>query len=290
MKKSFGESFFQALNVIIMSVVSLVMLLPVWHVLMHSLSRSDLSLTGGLFLWPRGFSLHAYKVVLRDALIGGAYVNTVIVTVLGTLLNLTMTFLAAYPLSNRNLRWRRPIQYMIFFTMLFNGGIIPTYLLVRSLGLLDSLLSLVIPVSVSAYNIFVMRNFIETLPDSLAESARIDGASEWTILFRIIVPLSKPAMAVLGLMYAVGHWNSWFNCIIYIKSTARYTLQPIIRQILFTLGSSNFYGYDPDMGAAAMPKLVTMAVVVVATLPIIMVYPFLQRFFIKGVMLGAVKG
>ena len=290
MRKTMGERLFQVLILVLMVAVALVMLLPVWHVLMYSLSRADLALGGGLFLWPRGFSLNAYRVVLRDALIGGAYLNTIFVTVMGTFVNLVMTFLAAYPLSNRNLRWRKPIQYMIFFTMLFSGGLVPTYLLVRSLGLLDSLWSLIIPSAVSAYNIFVMRNFIESLPDSLPESARIDGASELTILLRIVVPLSKSAMAVLGLMYAVGHWNAWFNCIIYIKTTARYTLQPILRQILFTLGSTSYFGFDPEMSASAMSELVSMAVVVVATLPIIMVYPFLQKYFIKGVMLGAVKG
>jgi putative aldouronate transport system permease protein len=156
--------------------------------------------------------------------------------------------------------------------------------------MLDSLSALIIPVAVSTYNVFVMRNFISSLPESLPESARIDGANEFQILLRIIVPLSKPAMAVLGLMYAVGHWNSWFSCLIYISSTDKYTLQPILRQILFSMGAANYYGYDPSVTEAAMPMIVQMSAVIVATLPILCVYPFLQKYFIKGVMLGAVKG
>lgn len=290
MKQSRDEKVFGVFNAILLFAVALVMLLPMWHVAMYSLSHSSKAVGGGLYFLPRGFSLMAYRVVLRDALIGRAYLNTIFVTVVGTALNLLMTFLAAYPLTQQDLRGRKLIQYMIFFTMLFSGGMIPMYLLVKELGMIDSLWALIIPGAISTYNVFVMRNFIQSLPESLSESARIDGANEFTILWRIIVPLSKPAMAVLGLMYGVAHWNSWFNCIIYISTTDKYTLQPVLRQILFSLGATNYFGYDPQVTETAMPAIVSMSVVIVATLPILCVYPFLQKYFIKGVMLGAVKG
>ena len=287
---AFSDRFWHGAIIVILILVTLAMLLPVWHVFMFSFSDASKAIGGGLYLLPRGLSVTGYRVVLKDALIGKAYLNTIFVTGVGTLVNLTMTFLAAYPLTRKDLRGRRFIQYMIFFTMLFNGGIIPTYLVVRGVGLIDSLWALIIPSAVSTYNIFVMRNFIESISENLFEAARIDGAGEFFILVRIVVPLSKAAMAVLGLMYAVGHWNSWFNCIIYINDTQKYTLSPILRQILFTMGSNNYYGYDPDLQAASMPVIVQMCVVVVATVPILCVYPFLQKYFIKGVMLGAVKG
>jgi putative aldouronate transport system permease protein len=201
-----------------------------------------------------------------------------------------MTFLASYPLTRQDLKGRKIIQYMIFFTMLFNGGVIPTFLVVRALGMVDSLWALIIPGAVSAYNIFVLRNFIQGIPESLMEAARIEGAGEFYILMRIIVPLSTPVIAVLGLLYGVGHWNSWFSCIIYINSTQHYVLQALLRQILFSMGSNNYFGYDPDLAAASMPVIVQMCVVVIATAPILCLYPFLQGYFVKGVTLGAVKG
>jgi putative aldouronate transport system permease protein len=285
-----SEKVFQVINYIVLTLISFMMLIPVWHVFMFSLSNPNSVFGGGLFFLPRDFSFAAYRVVLRDPLIGGAYLNTIFVVIAGTIVNLLFSFLISYPLNKKDLKGRSVIQYLIFFTMLFSGGMIPKFLVVKSVGLLDSLWALIIPGAVSTYNVFVLRNFISTIPESLSESARIDGAGEFYILWRIIVPLSKPALAVLGLMYGVGHWNSWFDCIIYINTTAKYTLQPILRQILFAMGSLQFFAYDPDLAAGAMPEVVKMAVIMVATVPILCVYPFLQKYFIKGIMLGSVKG
>jgi len=285
-----SEKAFQVINYFILAIVGFVMVMPVWHVIMLSLSDANSIFHGGIFFWPRNLSFAAYRVVLRDALIGQSYINTVFVVIAGTAVNLLFSFLIAYPLSKKDLRGRTLIQYMIFFTMLFSGGMIPRFLIVRSVGLLDSLWALIIPTAVSTYNVFILRNFISNIPVSLSESARIDGANETYILWRIIVPLSKPVMAVLGLMYGVGHWNSWFECIIYINTTARYTLQPILRQILFTMSTIHFFAHDPELTNAGMPEVVKMAVIVVATVPILCVYPFLQKYFIKGIMLGSVKG
>lgn len=280
----------QVVIYIILVILCIAFVVPVWHVIMYSISKN--TLTGGtqLFLYPRGISFTGYKIVLKDSLLWRSYLNTIIVTGVGTALNLVMTFLAAYPLTRRDLKGRTIIQYMIFITMLFSGGIIPTYLIVRSLGMVDTLWALFIPNIVSAYNIFVLRNFLQSIPESLLEAARIDSAGEFYILMRIIIPLSKPVLAVLGLLYGVGHWNAWFNCIIYINNTKLYTLQALLRQILFTMGSNNYFGYDPELAAASMPEIVQMCVVVVATVPILCVYPFLQKYFVKGVTIGAVKG
>ncbi len=285
-----GERIFRGINYVIISVVTLVMLIPVWHVLMYSLSDPTGTFNGFIALPRGGFSLGAYRIVLRGTQIRTAYKNTVFVVLVATFINIVMSFLAAYPLSKKYLKGRSLINYFIFFTMLFSGGLIPTYMIVLQLGLINSLWSLIIPSAVSAYNIFVLRNFIQTIPEALSEAAKIDGANEAYVLFKIILPLSKPVIAVLALFYGVGHWNSWFNCVIYINDFSKYTLQPIVRQLLFTMSALDFYQHDPDLATAAMPEVVKMATVAVATIPILMVYPFLQKYFIKGVMVGAVKG
>ena len=267
------------------------MLIPLWHVLMFSLSDATTVYGGGLFLLPKDFSLGAYRIILRDPMIGTAYKNTIWVVVVGTAVNLTLSFLLAYPLCKKDLKGRSIIQYGIFFTMLFSGGMIPTYLVVNQLGLINSHWSLILPGAVSTYNVFVLRNFISTtIPESLPESARIDGASEVRILIQIIVPLSKPVLAVLGLWYGVGHWNAWFACIIYINKFSMYTLQPVLRQILITLNPAGFFAYDPELAIGQMQDVVKMGIIMVATIPILCIYPFLQKYFVKGVMLGAVKG
>ena len=292
MLKTRGEKIFNIFNYFIMLLLSFTMLFPIWHVMMFSLSNADLTMGRGLFFTPAGFSLKAYEIVLRDSTLITAYRNTIIVTLGGTLLNLVFSFLMAYPLSRNDFSGKKPLTFMLFFTMLFSGGLIPTYLVIRQTGMLNSLWALIIPGAVNAYNVFVLRNFIKTIPYSLVESAKIDGANEFIILARIIIPLSKPVIAVLALMYGVGHWNSWFNCVIYITDRSKFTLQPILRDLLFVMNSVEFFKHDVDLnfGQSQMPEVVKMATVVVATLPVMLVYPFLQKYFIKGALLGAVKG
>ena len=292
MRQTKGEKIFSVCNNIFMLLVALIMLYPVWHVLLYSLSDASRTAAGGVFLFPRGFSIEAYKIVLRTPSILTAYKNTIIVVLGATALNLLFSFLMAYPLTKKDLRGRKGITVFMFFTMIFSGGTIPTYLVVKGTHLLNSLWSLIIPGAAGAYYIFILRNFLSTIPGSLPESAKIDGASEFTILMRIIVPLSKPVMAVLALMYGVGHWNSWFNCIIYINEMEKYTLQPILREILFTMSTAQFFENDPSlmMGKSNMPEVTKMATVMVSTIPIVMIYPFLQKYIVHGVMIGAIKG
>ena len=286
-----AEKTFQVFNYMFLTLISVIMIAPVWHVLMYSFSDSWAVNSTGFFIWPRDFSLRAYTVVMRNSAIYTAYKNTIYVVIMATSLNLVMTLLFAYPLCKKDLDGRRIIQFGIFFTMLFSGGLIPTYLVVNKLGLTNTHWSLIIPSAISTYNVFVLRNFIATsIPDSLLESARIDGASETRILFQIVVPLSKPVLAVLGLWYGVGHWNSWFACIIYITKFNLYTLQPVLRQILTTMSPNAVFNHDPMLDSYQLAEVVKMAMIVVATVPILCVYPFLQKYFVKGVVLGAVKG
>ena len=291
MKITRAERRFQYLNYSLLLLFSYVMLYPVFNVFMYSIS-SEVFLSGSsLFYLPKEVSLEGYRIVLGDPTVFRAYRNTGVVVVLGTSLNIVMSLLMAYPLSKSDLRGRTFLTFFVFLTLLFQGGLIPTYLVVRAVGLLNTLGSLILPVAVNAFYIFILRNFLRTIPASLPESAKMDGASELTILFQIIVPLSKPAIAVLAIMYGVFHWNSWFTAVIYINDANKLTLQPILRDILFRSVFDHF-NYDPklDHGASNMAQVVKMATVAVATVPIMLVYPFLQKYFIKGIMIGALKG
>jgi len=290
MKLTRSEKIWNTWIYIAMITVAVATVLPVWHVLMQSISKPTADV-GGLCLFPRGFSLAAYKMVIKDPLILSGFKVTIIVTVCGTLINLVISFLGAYPLTRKDLVGRKTIQYLIFFTMLFGGGLIPTYIIVSKLKMVNTYWALIIPGALSPYQMFVLRNFIQNLPESLQESARIDGASEMTVLMRIIIPLSIPVIAVLGLMFGVGHWNSWFSSVIYTTKPGMLSLQAVMRQILMVDTTSQYFANVTEMyEEAAMPKSLQMAIVSVATIPILCVYPFLQKYFVKGVTLGAVKG
>lgn len=292
MKMTQAEKIFHKFNHVFLFLFSFLMLFPVWHVLMYSLSDARQAMGVNVFFWPQGFSLTAYEIVFRNPMIWSAYGNTVFVVVIATAINLLLTFVMAYALAKDGLRGKTFLTFFIFFTMIFSGGLIPSYLVVKSLGLINTLFALILPTAVNAFYIFIVRTFIKAIPVALSESARIDGANEVIILFRIILPLSIPAMAVIGLMYGVGHWNNWILALYYINDLDKMTLQPILRQILFVMSSVEFYQHDPDMalGHAQMSEIVKMASVIVATLPIVMIYPFLQKYFVKGIMIGAVKG
>ena len=290
MKLTRSERFWKWVIYLLLIFFAFIMVLPVWHVLMQSISKPSASMRGIYFL-PRGFSFNAYHLVLNDPLIKSGFRVTIITTLAGTAINLLISFLAAYPLTRKDLIGRQVVQYLIFFTMLFGGGLIPTYLVVSKLGMLNTYWALIIPGALSPYQMFVLRNFIQNLPESLQESARIDGASDFRVLWRIVIPLSIPVIAVLGLQFGVGHWNSWFNSVIYETKPNMLSLQAVLRQILQVEQTSGHFTNDFSVEEEpALPKALQMAVVSVATVPILCVYPFLQKYFVKGVMIGAVKG
>jgi putative aldouronate transport system permease protein len=277
---------FDAGVVLILLLVGVVFLFPILLVISMSLtSMSEMLKQGGFSLLPRAPEIEAYKRVLSNSQIGGGYTVTVALTVIGTLLNLALTATLAYPLSVRDLPWRKPLTLYLAFTMLFNGGLIPTYMVVRATGLIDSFWAMIIPNAVWASYVILLRLFFENVPRDLFESARMDGAGELLILWRIAMPLSVPALVTIGLFYGVGHWNQFLQAVLYVTSTGLYPLQLIIRNII--LESERI---DANFERAVPTMAFRMAAVIAASAPIIAIYPFLQRFFIRGLTIGAVKG
>ncbi len=285
-----GDRVFTIFNTVLMLLLVVATLYPVYHVVMASVSDSNrLIAHQGPLLAPLGFSWEAYARVLNNPNIFSGYANTFIVLFVGTFVNLLFTALGAYGLS-RKFMLRKPIMLAIIFTMYFSGGLIPTYLLINNwLHMGNSLLALIIPVAVSTWNLIIMRTSFEALPESLIESAKIDGSGEFGILFRIVVPLSMPVIAVMILYYGVAHWNSWFNAMLFIRSRELFPLQIILREILIINDTNSMQLGDAMADQEGIRESIKYATIVVATLPILCIYPFLQRFFAKGVMIGAVK-
>ncbi len=285
-----GDRAFTIFNTVLMLLLVVATLYPVYHVVMASVSDSNrLIAHQGPLLAPLGFSWEAYARVLNNPNIFSGYANTFIVLFVGTFVNLLFTALGAYGLS-RKFMLRKPIMLAIIFTMYFSGGLIPTYLLINNwLHMGNSLLALIIPVAVSTWNLIIMRTSFEALPESLIESAKIDGSGEFGILFRIVVPLSMPVIAVMILYYGVAHWNSWFNAMLFIRSRELFPLQIILREILIINDTNSMQLGDAMADQEGIRESIKYATIVVATLPILCIYPFLQRFFAKGVMIGAVK-
>ncbi|MBO9598922.1 MAG: carbohydrate ABC transporter permease [Cohnella sp.] len=288
--RSFGEKCFDSGNVLLMLMLSAITLYPLLYVLFASLSDPALLIKQrGLLLYPQGFNLSSYKAVLSNPMIGTGYLNTIGYVVFGTALNMIMTVFAAYGLSRKNVMWRTPILIMIVFTMFFSGGLVPTYLLVQSLGMLDTRWALIVPGAVSAWNMIVMRTAFQAIPESLEESARMDGANDGTILFRIVIPLSLPVMAVMILFYGVGHWNAWFAANLYLRDRGLFPLQLILREILIQSETDNMTLGTSFGDQQQISETIKYATIMIATVPILFLYPFLQKFFVKGVMIGAIK-
>lgn len=242
-------------------------------------------------MWPVEFNVEAYKNLLKDGQLIIAMKNTIVITVIGTALNMFFTIIAAYPLSKARLKGRNMMLMAILFTMLFSGGLIPNFLLINSLGLVNTYWSLWLPALISAYNMFVMKSFLEGLPEELEESAAIDGAGDFTILWKIILPLSKPVIAALTLFYAVGWWNSYMNVLIYIRSTDKVSLMVKLYQMISLVSPELLRGSGEGvLQVTITPEGIRAASVVFAIVPILCVYPFLQKHFIKGVLLGSIKG
>ncbi|MCI9456041.1 MAG: carbohydrate ABC transporter permease [Oscillospiraceae bacterium] len=290
-KKSAGDHIFDFINAVFMCFMIVITLYPFIYVVMASLSVPKLFLAHtGLLLRPVGFSLESYEAVLRNPNIKIGYVNTVFIVVVGTLCNVIATAIGAYVLSRKGPFWKGPLMFIIVITMFVGGGLVPNYILIQNLGLYNSLWSLILPGLISTHNMIVMRTAFQGIPESLEESARIDGANDWTILFKVIIPLAIPTMAVISLFYAVSHWNSWFSAMIYLKDKTKYPLQLVLREIIVQSQVSDMTTMDSYMDRYAVSQTVKYATIMVATIPILCVYPFLQKYFVKGVMIGAIKG
>ena len=291
MRRSKGEKIFNVFNILFLIGVGVVALYPFIYTLSISLSTAAEANRDSLHLYPREATLAAFRIVLTTPEILTGYINTLLRTVLGTLLTLLMTCIAAYPLAMKELPNRGLIIFLILFTMIFDGGIVPKYLLIKNLGLLNSLWALILPMMLTAFNIIVVKNFFQQIPASLHEAARIDGAGEAAILFRIYIPLSKPVLATVALWTAVAHWNQWFDAMLYITDDRKQVLQNFLQRIVIESSTQML-----DMGMTRTditqftPETVKAATVIVTILPIICFYPFVQKYFVKGILLGSVKG
>ncbi|NHN29126.1 carbohydrate ABC transporter permease [Paenibacillus agricola] len=286
--RTLGNKIFDSINYGLLTLISLATVLPFIYILAVSFTSPHEVAKGGFILFPKEFSLSAYKYIFStDTLIRSLFVS-IYITVVGTFINLLLTSLMAYPLARQTLRGRQFILMAVLFTMLFSGGLIPTYFVVKAMGLTNTLWSLMIPNAISAFNLIVLKNFFQQIPDGLEDSARIDGCSDVGVLFRIVLPLSMPAMVTFGMFYAVTHWNQFFNAIMYINDNQKWPVQVLLREIVILAQSRiGDTGFDET---EIQPLTIRMAVIVFATLPILAVYPFLQKHFAKGVMLGSVKG
>ncbi|MCI8517247.1 MAG: carbohydrate ABC transporter permease [Hungatella sp.] len=286
-KKSLYNWIYDSVVYIILIGVAIVTIVPFLQVVTISLSPPEVASSYGLHLFPTKLDFNGYKSILGYDTIWTSYWNTIVRTAVGTGLSMLLYVMGAYPLSRRYLPHRKFWTLFIIFTMYFSGGLIPNYLLINNwLGISNTIWSLILPGAVSAYNLIIVRNFFESIPDSLEESAKIDGANDITILFRIVVPLSKPCLATVSLWSIVGHWNAWFDCMLYIREEAKYVLQYTLQRILIDGQIQDIDVTDVVVNTDTMK----MAALVVSILPIIMLYPFLQKYFTKGVMVGAVKG
>ena len=285
--RKIGEKVFDVFNYALLALVAFVTLYPFLYVIFASLSDPVQLMGNSAPLWkPLGFSLAAYKKVFSNSSIYIGYANTIFYVVVGTTVNIIMTCIAAYVLSRKQFMLRRFFTLMFIFTMYFNGGLIPNYLLIKGLHLIDNRLALILPGAISTFNLMIMITGFEGIPKSLEESARIDGAGDWTILFRIIMPLAKPTIMVILLYYAVGHWNAWFNAMIYIRDASKRPLQLFLRDILTRnqMGAMTGQTDIEDVG-----QTIKYATILVSTAPILCIYPFIQKYFVQGVMIGAVK-
>ncbi|HML47490.1 MAG TPA: carbohydrate ABC transporter permease [Clostridia bacterium] len=290
-RKKPDEIVFDVCNHLFLLFWAAIALYPLLYVLFGSLSDAGrLASHRGLLFYPLGVDFSAYKAVMSNPLILSGYRNTLFVVIGGTALNLLMTALAAFFLSRKDVMWKNAVMIMLTITMYFGGGLIPSYIVVTSLGMRNSLLALIVPSAVNAFNVIVMRTSFQSIPDSMEEAALLDGATQLDLLFRVILPLSKAILAVMALWYGVGHWNSWFSAAIYLSKRELWPIQLLVREILIarqTQAMTTDAAYGSEMQVAETIKYAT---IIIATVPILCVYPFLQKHFVKGVMIGSLKG
>lgn len=286
-KTTTGEKIFHVFNAIFMIFMVVITIYPLWYVVVASFSsNADVMKAGGVMFTVKNFTLAAYRQVVRFKAVWTGYGNTIFVVVFGTILNIILTAIGGYFLSRKNVLFQKYIAVAIVITMYFSGGMIPTYLIVKSLGLYGSRLALILPTAISTYNMMIMRSAFAAVPISVEEAAKIDGAHHTTILFKIMLPLVKPTIAVLILYYGVAHWNSWFSAMIYLDNSSKFPLQLILREIILNNSENDATGMDGEQ----IGQTLQYATIVIATLPILCIYPFMQKYFEKGAMIGSVKG
>lgn len=290
-KKSLGEIIFDSVNYIILAILMIITVYPFWFIIVASISDPVAVMKKGTFmLLPEGFQVHAYQYVLSNKMVLMGYRNTLVYVIFGTLVSIIFTTMGAFALSRKSIFGRKYIMLFLIITMFFNGGMIPTYILMSKLHLINNMLVLIIPGSLSVYNLIVMRTSFESIPESLIESAKIEGANDFKILWSIVIPTSKAIVAVMLLFFGVQHWNVFFNALIYITNRNLYPLQLVLRDILLANDTESMtIGSDVGNASLAISESIKYATIIVATLPIMLVYPFIQKYFVQGVMIGAIK-
>lgn len=291
-KRNRGDLIFDITNYIVLTIAMLLVLYPLYFILIASISNPDAIYEGRVYLWPKEITFSGYEKIFQNSSIWTGYLNTIIYTVVGTFINVIFTITGAFALSRKELYGRNLIMYLITFTMFFGGGLIPSYLLVKNLKMIDTMWALILPGAVSAYNLIIARTFFQTtIPEELKEASEIDGCSNITFFLKIVLPLSKALIAIMILFYAVGHWNSFFGALIYIRDKSKYPLQLILRNIL-VINEAAEMAYD-ETGIAEQQKLADLikyGVIIVSSLPLLILYPFIQKYFVKGIMIGSIKG
>lgn len=292
MNESKGDKVFTIFNYFFLTLLFIITLYPILYVVSCSFSNPQELMAGRVWLWPGGFTLEGYNVVFHYKRVWDGFANSFFYAVVGTLFNLTVTIMAAYPLSRKDFIGRNAISFIFAFTMWFSGGLIPSFLLIKGLHLYDTRWALIIPGAISIYNTFVMRTYFQTnVPDELLESAKLDGCDDFGFLFRVVLPLSGPILAVMGLFYAVGHWNSYFGALLYLNQPKLFPLQIVLREVL-VLNTAQEMVADLDIQSQReqMSELLKNSLIVVASIPVIIIYPFVQKFFVKGMLIGSIKG
>lgn len=285
-----GERVFTVCNTVFMLILAIIFVYPLYYVAVASFTNSNMLLVNGnkLLLWPTQFTIDAYKRVISYRMIWTGYRNTAFIVIVGTAISLVLTIMGAYFMTRKGIVGQKLFSKLVIFTMFFTGGMIPFYLVVRGVGLLDSIWSLIFPTAISTYNMIVMRTAFYSVPDALIEASEMEGANDFIILWRILVPVTVPTIMVLMLYYAVGYWNGWFNAMIFISDKTKWPLQLLLRQILIEGTDKMNNGVSAESQQYA--ETLKYAVIVVSVLPMLAIYPFIQRYFMKGVMVGAVKG
>ena len=289
-KKSVGSFIGNAVNCLLIGALCLVTIYPFWNSVIFSISsRASLTISG-VRLWPSEVSLDAWRVVLKSQFMWGAFGRSVMRTIAGTVLSLAFTAVMAYPLSKRRFPHRKTFMMMIIFTMLFSGGLIPTYMLIKNLKIINTLWALTLPVLVSPFNLIIIRNFFEGIPESIEESATIDGANDIYIFVRITLPLSMPILATITLWLMVGNWNSWFDAVMYINDRGKFLLQQVLQEMVAQNQADESILTTTGMTIPPMSESMQAATTLFVTLPILIIYPFIQKYFTQGIMVGAIKG
>lgn len=294
-KEALGDRLFSIINYILLSLILVIVLYPLIYILSASFSDARAVTSGQVWLWPVQPTVAGYEALFKNKFLLSGFGNSIFYTLFGTIINVVVTILAAYPLSRPNLPGRTILTFLFFFTTIFSGGLIPTYLIVKELGILNTRWAMLLPGALSVWNLLIMRTYFQTtIPKDLYDAAQIDGCDDFNYLWRVLLPLSGPIIAVVALFYAIGHWNSFFTAMIYLNNKALWPLQLVLREILVQnqIDPGMMAGMDPQQLALRqqLRELLKYSLIVVATAPLLMVYPFVQKHFVRGIMLGSVKG